>query len=248
MKTKIVIYIMVTVALFVAAAAPVCGQDRKSRRERRAEEKAEAKEQLRQFQQAEKSQWMGYMVEEEGDTVYLASVPPAWVFSSMDKKKQESYRQYYRLVYNFNKVYPYAKMAARIQERVDSTIAASNFTRRQEEQYLSGMQKELLSVFTPVIRGITTSQGKLVTRLIDRETGKTGYKIVKEYRSGVSAVFWQGVARLFGQNLKSKYDPTGEDQVTEELVQKWESGEFRDLYYSIFFEYPKQTVIPEKYR
>ena len=82
----------------------------------------------------------------------------------------------------------------------------------------------------------------------DRETGKTGYKIVKEYRSGVSAVFWQGVARLFGQNLKSKYDPTGEDLVTEELVRKWESGEFRDLYYSIFFEYPKQTVIPEKYR
>lgn len=62
MKTKIVIYIIMTVALCLAAATPVCGQDRKSRRERRAEEKAEAKEQLRQFQQAEKSQWMGYMV------------------------------------------------------------------------------------------------------------------------------------------------------------------------------------------
>ena len=247
MNIKTVIYRMVTAALCAVAVTPVYGQGRKSRRERRAEEKAEAKEQLRQFKQAEKSQWMGYTLEGE-DTVYLASIPPAWVFSSMDPKKQESYRKYYRLVFNFNKVYPYALMAARIQARVDSTIAASNFTKRQEEQYLSGVQKELLDVFTPVIRGITTSQGKLVTRLIDRETGKTGYKIVKDYRSGVSAVFWQGVARLFGQNLKSKYDPKGEDQVTEELVQKWESGEFRDLYYSIFFEYPKQTVIPEKYR
>lgn len=246
MKARIIICFAMAAAVMAAAAAPVCGQDRKSRREKK-EEKMEAREQLKQMKQSEKSQWMGISVE-DGDTVYLASVPPSWIFSSLDPKKQESYRQYYRLVYNFNKVYPYAKMAAKIQDIVDSTIAVSNFNHRQEEAYLSTMQKELLNAFTPVIRGLTTSQGKLVTRLIDRETGKTGYKIVKEYRSGVSAVFWQGVARLFGQNLKSKYDPTGEDQVTEELVHKWESGEFRDLYYSIFFEYPRPSPIPPEYR
>jgi hypothetical protein len=58
------------------------------------------------------------------------------------------------------------------------------------------------------------------------------------------AGFWQGVARIFGQNLKSRYDPKGQDKVTEELVQKWQKGEFDALYYSIFYEYPAKPNLP----
>ena len=61
-------------------------------------------------------------------------------------------------------------------------------------------------------------------------------------------MFWQGVARLFGQNLKSAYDPKGQDAKTEELVLAWEAGEFDRLYYSVFMEWPEPVKIPSKYQ
>ena len=95
---------------------------------------------------------------------------------------------------------------------------------------------------------MTISQGQLLCRLVDRDIGKSSYDIVKDYKSGVAAGFWQGVAKLFKQNLKSKYDPNGEDRMTEYLIEKWEQGQFEALYYSVFLEWPKRTEIPSKYR
>ena len=85
-------------------------------------------------------------------------------------------------------------------------------------------------------------------KLIDREVGKSSFNIIKYYKNGMAAGFWQGIAKLFGSDLKKPYDPEGEDAVTEELVQKWESGEFEGLYYTLFWEYPPDTEIPSKYR
>ena len=64
----------------------------------------------------------------------------------------------------------------------------------------------------------------------------------------MAAGFWQGIGKLFGQDMKATYDPLGADKMTEELIKKWESGEFDSLYYSIFMEWPKKTEVPEKYR
>ena len=74
---------------------------------------------------------------------------------------------------------------------------------------------------------MTISQGRLLIKLVDREIGKSSYSIIKDYKSGVSAGFWQGVAKIFGQNLKSSYDPNGEDRMTEYLVEKWQRGRVR---------------------
>jgi hypothetical protein len=95
---------------------------------------------------------------------------------------------------------------------------------------------------------MSISQGQLLVRLIDREIGKTSYSIIKDYRSGIAAGFWQGVAKLFNQNLKNRYDPSGEDKNTEQLVQIWEEGQFDNLYYSIFLEWPEHKDLPSKYR
>lgn len=195
----------------------------------------------------QKGVFMEYYVE-NGDTVYVDYVPPVWIFPKGTRRQERDWRKYYRLVYNFNKVYPYALMGKRLVEQVDSYVEKEKLSGAKEDQYINQWQRQLLKEFEPVIRKMTVSQGQLLCRLIDREIGKTSFKIVKDYKSGFSAAFWQGIARLFGQNLKTPYDPEGKDVQTEELVQKWEAGEFDRLYYSIFMEWPTPTEIPSKYR
>ena len=195
----------------------------------------------------QKGYYLAYFIE-DGDTVFYDECPPVWVFPKGTRRDRKDWRNYYKLVYNFNKVYPYATMVADVLNHVDSTIDASHMKKAQEDKYTSEWQRQILKDFEPVIRKMTVSQGKLLMRLVDRETSRTSYKIVKQYRSGFSAAFWQGVARLFGQNLKSSYDPKGQDARTEELVKAWEKGEFDRLYYSVFMEWPTPTEIPSKYR
>ena len=85
-------------------------------------------------------------------------------------------------------------------------------------------------------------------KLVDREVGKSSYNIIKGYKSGIAAGFWQGIAKIFGSDLKKPYDPEGEDAKIEELVQIWESGDFEAFYFSIFWKDMPQMPIPEKYK
>ena len=109
------------------------------------------------------------------------------------------------------------------------------------------MQKDLVNAFEDPMRHMTITQGQLLMKLIDREVGKSSYFIIKDYKSGIAAGFWQGIAKIFGSDLKKHYDPDGEDRQVEELVHKWDNGEFQALYFSIFGEYPKRIEIPSKY-
>lgn len=104
----------------------------------------------------------------------------------------------------------------------------------------------MLDAYEKPLKGMTISQGKLLIKLVDREIGKSPYSVIKSYKSGISAGFWQGVAKVFGQDLKNHYDPKGEDKMTEYLVEKWQRGEFDALYYSIFWEMPKHPDIVSK--
>ncbi|WP_418165095.1 DUF4294 domain-containing protein, partial [Alistipes ihumii] len=74
------------------------------------------------------------------------------------------------------------------------------------------------------LKKMTLSQGKLLIKLIDRETDQTSYELVKELRGGFRAFFWQSIARLFGANLKDTYDKEGEDMMVEELIRLYEAG------------------------
>lgn len=190
--------------------------------------------------------FMEYYVDQEQDTVYVDELPAIWVFPKQSKAKDPDLRKYYRLVYNFNKVYPYVPIARELVDAADSSIA--NMNRIQKERYVNSVQNQLLEDFESVVRTMTISQGKLLCRLVDREIGKPSYNIVKDYKNGIAAGFWQGVAKLFGQDLKTRYDPEGEDKMTEYLIQKWEAGQFDALYYSLFWEWPPKTELPEKYR
>ena len=190
------------------------------------------------------SAYMGYRVE-KGDTVYYDSINPIWIFPKGRKGKADL-KKYYRLVYNFNKVYPYAILANDLTKQVDDHIAANSLRRRQKEKYINQMQKELFSLYEQPLKNMSISQGRLLIKLIDREIGRSSYKIIKDYKSGITAGFWQGIAKIFGNDLKSRYDPKGDDIMTEYLVEKWKRGEFDSLYYSIFWEMPKRPEIKSK--
>ena len=188
--------------------------------------------------------YMGYRVE-KGDTVYYDSINPIWIFPRGRRGKSDL-KSYYRLVYNFNKVYPYALLAKDLTIQVDNHIAQNSLRRRKKEKYISQMQKELFEAYEQPLKSMSISQGRLLIKLIDREIGRSSYKIIKDYKSGITAGFWQGVAKIFGNDLKSSYDPKGDDKMTEYLVEKWRMGEFDALYYSIFWEMPKHPEIRSK--
>ena len=180
----------------------------------------------------------------DGDTTFFDTLDPIWVFPrGRGFKKSGDWRMEYRLVYNFNKVYPYALVGRKMMAQVDSTIAADATKRSQRNQYINQVEKELLSLFTQDIKTMTTSQGLLLMRLVDRECGMSAFEIIKEYESGFAANFWQIVAKLFSQDLKLRYDPKGKDAKIEELVKIWDAGNWDSFYYSVFWESPKKTVI-----
>ena len=196
----------------------------------------------------DREDWLGYEIAESGDTVFLDELPAAKVYARLPRQKGREWRKYYRLVHNFSKTYPYALVARRLVEETDSTIAAEKMNRRERERFIEEKQKELFDAFEKPLRGLTVSQGALLMKLIDRECGKTSYNIIRGYKNGMAAGFWQGIAKLFGTDLKKPYDPDGEDRAIEELVQLWDAGEFEGLYFSLFWKDPPEIEIPSKYR
>lgn len=182
------------------------------------------------------------------DTVLVDEIRASKVYSRVPRQKGREWRKYYRLVHNFSKAYPYALVAKKLVVEADSIIAADRLKGAKREKYISKVQTELFEVFEGQMRKLTVSQGALIMKLVDREVGKSSYSIIKGYKSGATAAFWQGIAKIFGSDLKKPYDPEGEDKAVEELVQIWEDGDFPALYWSLFWKDPPEMPIPEKYK
>ncbi len=188
------------------------------------------------FSQQEKGEAMHYVIE-GSDTTFIDNLPERFVFyRPRNKAERREWREYYRTIYNFKKVYPYALKAKEIIADADSTLANSDFTARERERYLKQYEKRLFKEFEKPLRSMSISQGRLLLKLLDRELGRTSYYVIKNYRGGAAAGFWQGVAKLFGSDLKQPYDRYGEDRLIEELVLLYQQGQFNYLYYSIFWE------------
>ena len=150
----------------------------------------------------------------DGDTVVLIQLSPSFVF-----RKAVDTRRFARLIYNLKRVYPIAKEANATLHAME-TLA----TKREKQIFVKEMERALKKKYTPVLKKMTLSQGKLLIKLIDRETDQTSYELVKELRGGFRAFFWQSIARLFGANLKDTYDKEGEDMMVEELIRLYEAG------------------------
>lgn len=171
----------------------------------------------------------------EGDTLFLLDIRTANVTARAPSWLRRQWREHYRLVYNLKRVYPYTQIAKRkLKEMNDHFLTLTN--EKERKAYVKQMEKDMFAEFEGPLRKLTRSQGKMLIKLIDRETGISSFEVVKELKGGFSAFFWQNIARLFGANLKAKYDPEGDDRILEDLVRMCEIGTFDELYYSMYNE------------
>lgn len=187
------------------------------------------------------------MTVENGDTTYFDVLPPIFIFGRGKMQDQKQWRDYYKLVWRFARVYPYALASGVLIRQVDSTLNAEHYKGLRRQRYIDAVQKQLFKDFEGSLRKMSISQGALLLKLINRETGLTPYAIIKDYRNGAAAGFWQAIAKLFDNDLKSQYDPSGADKDIEDLVKIWHQGDFPSLYWSVFWEDPPQVKVPESY-
>jgi hypothetical protein len=161
-------------------------------------------------------------VKRNGETLPEVQIKEVAIIGGMkgtSRRQQSQFRKYQRLVENIKTVYPYALIV-----RNKLAEANADMMRMSEEkdrrQYIRQMEKDVFQEYEDDIRNMTITQGKLLLKLIYRET----YDLIKEYRGGLNAAFWQGIARIFGTNLKSDYDPYGDDILIELIIQDIQTG------------------------
>lgn len=158
-----------------------------------------------------------------GDTLRFITLHEARVYPSKPYKSRSQERQYSRLVYNIKKVLPYSKVVAATVNEVELRLSMIK-SEKERKVFIKNMEDSLWKLYEPDMRQMTITQGELLFKLVDRETSNSTYFWIESFRGSFSAFFWQGVARLFGTNLKSRYDPKGEDAIIEQIVNYIEKG------------------------
>ncbi len=161
-----------------------------------------------------------------GAKVYLEreSIPMELVNVIGKGKKYK--KRYMRLERNVRKVYPYARKVSFLLNEysaiIDSLEQYSGFTYYfKKREIFSKIEDELFSEYGYSVKKLTKTQGRILIKLIDRETGRSSFNIIKDFRNVFNAGFWQFTARLFGQNLRAKYDRnSGEDRIIEIILNR----------------------------
>lgn len=161
----------------------------------------------------------------ERDTFCCINLREVIVFPPLEFKNKREERFYWRTVRDVKKTLPYAKIVS--SELIATNRLLINMSDDKERKtYLEQYEKELFKKYEKDIRNMTFSQGKMLLKLIDREVDRTSYDLIKYYRGGFSAFFWQGIAKIFGADLKTSYDTTkDEDRIIERVIILVEAGQ-----------------------
>lgn len=125
--------------------------------------------------------------------------------------------QYDRLRYNVLKVLPYAKFARNRYTKLNQDLAVTT-NKREQRLLVKACDKEIKDMFNREVKNMSIYQGEILIKLIDRETGKSTYDLVRELRGGVTAFLYQSIARVSGHNLKHQYNAQEERDI-EAIIQ-----------------------------
>lgn len=158
------------------------------------------------------------------DTMPHRNLKEISIFPRKRFANNRQYKRYRRMAHRLKKVHPYAKEAAKLLVDFEERFEKEK-DRKKRRKYVKEIEKQLMARYGKELKRLSISEGRLLIRLIDRETGSTTYKLVKELRGGFSAFFWQSVARIFGNNLKTEYEANGQDKMIEEIILMIEKGE-----------------------
>lgn len=157
------------------------------------------------------------------DTIPLIELPEVKVYERKDFEYLYLKRRYRRLIRNVKKAYPYAKIAGVRLKALDDKLVTID-SEKEQKAYIEKAEGEIMQQFEKEVKKLTVTQGIILVKLIDRETGRTSYQVIKELKGGITAFFWQGIARIFGNNLKAEYDPEQNDRIIEDIVLGIEAG------------------------
>lgn len=160
----------------------------------------------------------------DGDTIPHVRLREIKIMPRRRFRSKRAAQRYSRLVRNIKTVLPYARIAGRKIAEIEDNLALMS-DEKQKKEYLKKAEKELFQEFEKPLRRLTVSQGRLLIKLIDRETGSTSYAIIRQLKGRFSAFLWQSVARIFGSNLKSEFDGEGEDRMIEYIINQIDNGE-----------------------
>lgn len=144
-----------------------------------------------------------------------------WVQAPYPKHLLKKRQEWTRLRNAVYVTYPYARKAGIILNEINEKLQGLT-NKKERKKYLKSREKELKKEFADPLTELSVYQGRVLMKLINRQTGNNCYDIIKEYKGGFTARFWQTVAFFFNSNLKQPYDPNGAEQEMEEIVQEVE--------------------------
>ena len=141
------------------------------------------------------------------------------------EEEMKYYRSNYRTIYNLKKIYPYVVQTKSLVDNMNAKLATMT-DKGERKKLIKTTEKALFQQFEKDIRNMSTSQGKLLLKLIARETNQSGYDLIKTYKGTLPATFWYGVGLLFHEDLKMKYDSLAADSALEKVVKRYKEGKF----------------------
>lgn len=159
----------------------------------------------------------------EGDTIANLSLPVVHIFKPLNLSTRSQQLAYRRLVRDVKKALPFAKVvSATLMETYEYMETLP--TEREKARHIRRLEEDLLREYTPQLKKLTLNQGKLLIKLIERETGTNSYGLIDAFLGRFSARFWNTLANTFGASLKTTWDPEGEDAIIERVCVMVERG------------------------
>lgn len=158
------------------------------------------------------------------DTIPVVNLQVVSISDSASPEYLKNLQAYYRLRFNVIKVYPYARLAAVKLNEMNGKMEKMA-SKREKKRYRKDVEELVRKDFEDQIKKLSINQGNVLIKLLDRETGHTSYELIKDLKGSLNAFFAQGVAKLFGHDLKNEYDPEGADKAIENVVKQIERGE-----------------------
>ncbi|MCW3093694.1 MAG: hypothetical protein JWP81_4763 [Ferruginibacter sp.] len=162
-----------------------------------------------------------YAVIYNGDTIEAKTLPALGLYSRLTAQQMRDRAKWTRLRNAVYVTYPYARRAGAVMNDINAHLVIIN-SKEERKKYIQTREKELKKEFTDPLTNLSIYQGKVLMKLINRQTGNNCYEIIKEYKGAFTARFYQTVAFFFSSNLKQPYDKSGEDAEMEKIVQEVE--------------------------
>ena len=161
---------------------------------------------------------------ENGDTMLCYLLPDVWIYPPMKFKSEKQRRKYNKLVHNVKKVLPLAKQVNQLVMETYEVLEQMP-DKKTKEEHIKAVEKDIKRQYTPEMKKLTYSQGKLLIKLVYRECNSSSYQLIQAFLGPIRAGFYQAFAALFGASLTKKYDAEGVDKYTERIVRQVEAGQ-----------------------